>query len=407
MQRDLLLVTVDCWRHDAPERMPKLTNATSDWTRGDAMCSGAATNGVFPALFASEFPPVVYDSGGAVRDDVKALPDVLSESGYETGAFVASNPFLGKWSRRFDTFWNDGMTAEGVEENRDAYTFGDKLRSLLRLRSRVTAPEVLDRASEWWRQTDGPRFCWVHLMDPHGPYYPGLKRGISNGLLRSYLSIVGYSKLGPDVPEWMRRQLRELHFSCVDLLDEWLTPWLDSFDDPLVVLTGDHGEEFDHGMYGHSRLYDETVRVPFYTNDAELLDEGDLVRQLDISPRICRRIGISRPPSWRGSPATEDSIQCMLSKTEEHGRTYVGARSHEEKVIREFDWDGDLLSTEMYDLDSDPDETAPDADVADRLTETLDEFLARDAISESLGHGRQTGIDGDVSQRLRELGYAE
>lgn len=407
MTRDVLLVTVDCWRADAPEHMPRLRDLAAEWPRGDAICAGAATNGVFPALLASSDAPAAYDTEGSLRDDVVGLSDVFRDNGYETAGFVASNPFLGKWSKRFDTFWNDGMGADGVEANRDEYTFFDKLRSLGRLQSRVTAPEVLQRASQWWEQTDGPRFCWVHLMEPHGPYYPGLQRGLSLGLLRSYLSIVGYSMRGKAVPDWMHRQLRQLHDSCVTLLDEHLSAWLSTFDSPLVVLTGDHGEEFDHGLYGHSRLYDETVRVPLFANDDGIVSSGELVRQVDIAPRICRTLGLNCPDEWQGNVDGEDSLQCMLSKTKEHDRIYAGVRSDSQKLIREFDWDGTLLDTETYDLEADPKERDPNVSVDDELAERLDQFLSRDDVRASLGHGKQTGMDGDVSERLRELGYVE
>ena len=40
---------------------------------------------------------------------------------------------------------------------------------------------------------------------------------------------------------------------------------LHEFDDTIVVVTSDHGEEFfEHGRKGHgTNLYDETIRVPW------------------------------------------------------------------------------------------------------------------------------------------------
>jgi len=407
MLRDLVFVTIDCWRHDAPEHMPGLENVAGRWQRGDVMCAGAATNGVFPALFASQYEPTAYEADGSLKDGVQSLPEVLDEAGYETGGFVASNPFLGKWSHEFDTFWNDGMTAEGVDRNRGEYGLFDKISSLLRLQPRVSASAVLSRATEWWENTSGPRFCWIHLMEPHGPYYPGLEHGFSQGLLRSYLSIVGYSTWREDVPEWMRRHLRRLHFSCVEQLDSVLAPWLSSFDDPLIVITGDHGEEFDHGIYGHSRLYDETVRVPMYASDEEVLTDGNVVRQVDVPARLCRALGIDHPERWLGTPETDDPAQCMLSRAGGLDRIYAGVRTTSEKLIRTYDWDGEQLREEAYDLDADPGERDPISTYSDRLTERLDSFLGRDDVQEAIGTGKRTGIDGGVEDRLADLGYVE
>jgi len=407
MVRDLLFVTIDCWRYDAPEHMPGLKYLTGDWQRGDVMCAGAATNGVFPALLASQYAPATYETDGSLKDSVKSFPDVLREAGYETGGFVASNPFLGKWSHGFDTFWNDGMTAEGVDRNREEYGSLDKVWSLLRLQPRVSAEEVLSRATEWWKHTSSPRFCWVHLMEPHGPYYSGLKRGISDGLLRSYLSIVGYSAMREDVPDWMRRHLRRLHFSCVEQLDSVLAPWLSSFDDPLIVITGDHGEEFDHGAYGHSRLYDETVRVPMYATDDAIITDGEISRQLDMPARICQALGVDRPERWQGTTEIDDPAQCMLSQAGGLSRIYAGVRTTSEKLIRTYNWEGEKLGEEAYDLDADPEERDPISNQSDRLTTRLDEFLGREDVQETIGTGKRTGIDDAVEERLEDLGYVE
>lgn len=404
--RNILFVTIDCWRYDAPEQMPRFRNLTTEWSCGEVMCAGAATNGVFPALLASRDAPATYEDDGSLRESVRALPDVLGDAGYQTAGFAASNPFLGKWSRRFDTFWNDEMTADGVTANRDEYTKLDKIRSLLFLRSRVVAEDVFQRATEWWENTSGPRFCWVHLMEPHAPYYPGLRRGLTDGLLRSYLSIVGYSSLREDVPEWMRRQLRRLHFSCVEYLDEMFSRWLSSFDDPLIVVTGDHGEEFDHGLYGHSRLYEEVVRVPLYATDERVVSPGEYVRQQAVPSRICSSVGVTPPDDW-ASADESDPVQCMLSKSENQRSIYVGARTTDEKLVRTYDWEGNLTNTEVFDLRRDPEEVDPQSTPSQRLEDALDAFLGRDDVEENIDHGKRTGIDDEVSQRLSELGYTE
>jgi hypothetical protein len=110
-RRDVVLVTIDCWRHDAPARMPVLSELTADYERRDAICQAPATRGAFPALLASEYYPQAYTGFDAVSDDVRSLPKVLSEAGYATCGIVGSNPFLSTWSDDFDRFWNDRMDA--------------------------------------------------------------------------------------------------------------------------------------------------------------------------------------------------------------------------------------------------------------------------------------------------------
>ena len=30
--------------------------------------------------------------------------------------------------------------------------------------------EVVNAAISWWKHTEGPKFAWVHLYDPHAPW---------------------------------------------------------------------------------------------------------------------------------------------------------------------------------------------------------------------------------------------
>jgi hypothetical protein len=69
---------------------------------------------------------------------------------------------------------------------------------------------------------------------------------------------------------------------------------------PLVMVTGDHGEEYlDHGRIGHATdVSEEQVHVPFV-----LLDQGlesgrqtDPTGHLDVLPTIFARLGVSHSP---------------------------------------------------------------------------------------------------------------
>lgn len=145
---DIVLVTVDCWRYDAPDRMPTFSSAVSGFDCTDAVAQGAATNSSFPPLLASRYYPSAYTPSGEVRDDVTSLPQALSSEGYETGAFVASNPFLGKWADHFDTFWNDGMVETDADNNREELVSSvKKISRFLLLRDRMPAAPIQKKPS--------------------------------------------------------------------------------------------------------------------------------------------------------------------------------------------------------------------------------------------------------------------
>lgn len=404
---DVVLVTVDCWRHDAPDRMPTFSSATSGFERTDAIAQGAATNSSFPALLASRYYPSTYTPSGKVRDEVTSLPQSLSAEGYETAAFIASNPFLGKWADHFDTFWNDSMVETDADDNREeSVSSVKKIGQFLRLQDRVPAGRVRERATEWLESTDGPRFLWVHLMDLHGPYYPGLRRGLDEGLFRTYLSLARHAKQsdpGDDVTE----TIQSLYWRCVDQFDKRLARFVDALpDDAVVVLTGDHGEELYHGNVGHARLYDEVIRVPFYSRN--LSSESDSpVRHLDLAPRILETISQSTPNEWEGTASPTHEPAFCLNHAPGFDTTYAAVRTTSEKLIYGLR-DGNVADREYFDLETDSEETSPtEPHKGSDVVEQLESFLQRDTINNEILATRETGVDAVPDDRLRQLGYLE
>jgi len=113
-----------------------------------------------------------------------------------------------------------------------------------------------------------PWFVWLHLMDPHTPYYPlGVDLDAEKivDLNDNQISAVrGYYQ--PDVEEvklWYSLYLEESS-------EMWLAlnKYLCGVDigETVVLFTSDHGEEFgEHGHYGHkgNRFNPENISVPF------------------------------------------------------------------------------------------------------------------------------------------------
>lgn len=401
---DVVLVTIDCWRHDAVDGMDNL-RARDDLRRGEAICQSAATPGVFPAIYASQWYPLVYDSRGEVRSTVRTLPGVLGDRGYDTAAFSGDNPFLGKFAGEFDRFWN----GDPGEDRRE------RLARMVFRRAREPAPTVIARAREWFESASRPRFLHVHLMDPHEPYLPGLVRYLRAGPVRSYAAATQFAEDRQAMTPAQQEQIRALYRHCVDLVDAHVDDLL-SFvpDDALLVLTGDHGEEFDHGAFRHARLYDECVRVPFFSRNVPAAPTpGDPpVRQLDLAPTLLSALGVDPPAEWEGSPFDDEYRDSfMLNHSPHREESYVGLRTDRYKLLRTLDGRNHrVLGTELYDLAADPGETddrypdgVDDATVA-ALTGRLESFLAQDGIGEGLVYG--TGMaESDVEDRLEALGY--
>jgi hypothetical protein len=417
-KRDIILVTVDCWRRDAVQAMPALREATRPWHSGTALCQAAWTDPVVAALLASDYYTAVYDCRGHVAEKVRSLPRVLAENGYSTAAVIGHNPWLAKWAGQFDFFWNDSLGRwDGIWARCRKWgaRFGRACR-FAAMRPEVRAGEVFDRGMRWFRSRSGPRFLWLHLMDAHSPWLPGLGRALREGLLRSYRALIAYRYQKPErLSEASRGRLRRLYWRCIEVLDRALARELPRLpDDALVVLLGDHGEEQEHGLLRHARLYEECTTVPYLIRRPEGLDvpEGLLtsqVRQIDIAPALLEAVGIEAPAGWKGCAEGSREFSLSVSCSPPLGRFYAAARTPHWKYIRTYEHPAmKLLGEELYDLDSDPCEErdlSGEADLADvraEMAERLAEEIRGQGVE--LGGELRPGVEG-VEDSLRALGY--
>ncbi len=203
---------------------------------------------------------------------IPTLAERLQAAGYRTAAF-GRNAFL--------------QPRSGLDRGFEEYTFfpnsppaapiGGKLLALLfpeDYRSRVEDARLTGLALEWIRDhADDDFLLWLHLMDPHAPDEPDAE----------FLSArAGEHHGGPAEPferedglaagatEERRSEARELYAGEVRQVDARIGCFLDElrrlglYEDALVVLTSDHGEElWEHGGFEHGHsVYDEVLRVP-------------------------------------------------------------------------------------------------------------------------------------------------
>lgn len=86
-------------------------------------------------------------------------------------------------------------------------------------------------------------------------------------------------------------------------------------NDALVIVTGDHGELLgEHGLFGHQRVLEPALSVPFvairYGYSGLPLLPRTLASQVDIAPTIAHDLGLAIPPTWSGAP-----LQAALNRT--------------------------------------------------------------------------------------------
>ena len=124
--------------------------------------------------------------------------------------------------------------------------------------------EVVNAAISWWKHTEGPKFAWVHLYDPHAPWDPPT--------------------------EWTGDPYR----AEVSYVDSVIGRLIDTVGkDSMIILTSDHGEslweggEREHGMLVHRAV----TRVPLIVRPPGGIPQGSLPK-VDSSHQVKRPEGV-------------------------------------------------------------------------------------------------------------------
>src|SRR6185437_16655442 len=134
------------------------------------------------------------------------------------------------------------------------------------LRKFPAADEIVDRAIDWLEDdSTRPFFLWLHLMDPHAPYYPKAQaldamqqEETSAADVRYANSYWARGDLSADRLRKQKERIIELYDAGICWVDQQIRRLaqrlsdLKSWDECAMVVTADHGEEFlEHGGRFH------------------------------------------------------------------------------------------------------------------------------------------------------------
>lgn len=417
--KDIVLITIDSWRRDTLSSMVNFRNVTDSFAVLDGIAQGGSTKTTLPPILSSNY---WQNQKGSSSTEHTSLPSFLSDAGYTTAAFVGTNPFATRWMDDFDQFWNGG----GRTDNRYVRNLSRGIDFAL-LRKETSARQVLKRAKRWYASTSSPQFMWVHLMDAHEPYYPGLREGIANGLFDTYRTLYEQKKRNrqedfatDSLSKEKINTLERLYRRCVMNLDTEVARFLSEVDeDTTVMMTGDHGEAFNHGLRKHLQLYDELTRVPFlvrWTLDEEF-GFSDEIFQIDIAPAIAAEIDQPIPDEWCGlsEPPAEERVSLMFNRDTRIDRLYIGCRTPRYKYIQNYSCSSEeLVSEELYDLEANPKETD---DIFDRSEDIVESFqkeikayfeetgLSPSSLAGSARASDSDDVSEEVKEKLSHLGY--
>jgi hypothetical protein len=257
-----LVLVLDSWRRDhfTPELTPRLAQFAQDARVFEDHVSGG--NGTRYGLFT-----LLYGLHGAYWSRVleeqrsPVLIDELQRLDYDVRVFSAA-------SMNFPEFLPTAWRNLPREHVLDAFV-DERGRPLVRADEKDV--RVADAVAAWARARDAgrPFFGFVLLDSPHQPYYnPGGPHQPAVDQL-NYIEL-GRTSEGPEL-EALQTRVRNTYRNSVLHADAQAGRILDALaatgalDDTVVIVTGDHGEEFyEHGFWGHtSNFSSEQVDVPF------------------------------------------------------------------------------------------------------------------------------------------------
>jgi len=282
--RRIILLSIDTLRADAVSTLspnapptPHLDSLAADsvvFTRAYSPAPwtlpafGSMLTGVGPNVHGMRQPE------SQVPQSLRTLAERFADTGYRTAA-IGHNPNLrtASLSRGYASYDMSPRDERGRSLGSRVLTklFPSSLKSML------STQEITSLSMDWLDvHARDDFFLWIHYFKPHAPYEPPdpyrPKETPPSGLGYQFQGAVrsreGLLVLLPAQRQWVRK-LYEGEVRYVDdqvgmLLAELKR--LGIYDETLLVLTSDHGEEFwEHGAYEHGHaFYDELLRVPLF-----------------------------------------------------------------------------------------------------------------------------------------------
>ncbi len=421
---NVLLLVVDCLRADhlslsgyERETTPSIDALAAESVRFTRTISQASWTRpslptILTGLYPSEHGLHSFDESeaGSVKspslpESVTTVAEALKARGYRTaliGEQFQLSPRFGL-NQGFDFYKNRASDAANIHRNLFRWLDGES--------------------------AGGPFFAYLHYLEIHWPYCPPpAVRGTFNDgsseirwchkwreLRQDILSgAVALTEVDREVMKARYdEELLALDGRLGELFAELKSRGL--WDDTLIVLTSDHGEEFyEHGSMGHGQsLYGELIDVPLVFKPpaawpAEVDRAVDAVVELrSISPTVLEAAGappfegVAAPslvPWMTGRPTAEDPFGVAEAQDE------VVVRTADLKLMARRD----SSAFELYDLAADPGETADVTRQRRGELQRLRSYLEtwRESLRPAAASEMQE-LDPETLEGLKALGYVD
>lgn len=410
--RNVLFLVVDCLRADHLSRaghfrettpfLDSLANyypncvSAAPWTYPSVP---SILTGRYPhnhgAVFESKYRNEGMDTPPArVREDVHTLSEILAKAGYETylstAIATAELPVRGRFERAniyHDSHYN------------------------------APAEDLVTYLLEWWEAAEPPRFGYVHFGDLH------------THLRRPETQPFGEIPDVPDVEHWdftrstepreefeaYRQAKLKLYDSVLRYVDDQIRRLYEALadrgelEDTLLVIVGDHGEEFWERVelerthfddpreiygtgHGHA-LVPEVLFVPLFVVGGSDRPTTEWVSTTDIVPTVLADLGCQC-----GSLGSYDGIPLQQPVPDRAVLAEEIAYGYDQQAVVRGSY---LLIDSPHEnqavvLDLETDEIVEDPDLMDDLATHL---------TDKKHSGTAAAVDSKTRRRLADLGY--
>jgi arylsulfatase A-like enzyme len=291
---------------------------SASWTR-------ASTASLFTGMVPSSHSCDVKVA--MLPDDVTTIAEVLQGQGYITGGLPNNINVTRSFNFQQGFDWFDYQAPEYIAGATESASQLSMYNVVRKVRDRLggetkriehyyqPADTVLANAKLFIQANQGQRwFTWVHLMEPHDPYFERPFNGL--GIGRAEMETPPRSL----VTKIRTSYEQEITWMDVELgkFFEWMKGE-DLYDQTTIIITSDHGEEFlEHGGWWHgTTLYDEQLHVPLIVKLPGQKWAGTRVpwqvRQLDTPAAIAMLAGAPVPPEWQADDLFEEDFDMAVA----------------------------------------------------------------------------------------------
>lgn len=367
-------------------------------------------------------------------DNLTTIAEYFSQHNYHTAGFSQNPMLVGKnFEKGFSIFKHQSQSSKRIPLHN----------ILMKLFSKKLKKAGMTKHSNNWatkhgikwldNNIDNHSFLYVHYMDPHHPYSPGNdflpNEEPPEKIGKSFSDFMKIRKgqliLNKTEKAWVQK-LYEAETVCIDKNVGAILDYLKRkgiYDETLIVLTSDHGEEFwEHGNieHGHS-LYTEQLHIPLiikkpFQTVGKVIDTR--VKINSITPTVLDICNIQ----YNSKSMTAISLAPVILKEKPAIPTNVvatGLLYYDNLISAEFDdfkYIEHLANNrqELYNLKDDPEELYNIAKYHDDIIERAKEIIAENHKITmemrnyyNLKDAETTEMDKGTLEMLRSLGYVE